>query len=236
MKVTSDNRQMDAGAAYRSVYQKEVSENAEKESMLPDTDRYDRASEALSGLNTEDNNSGFHVRSSAPKDSVGQPAAELARSETRMDVLQVLSKATRALASLKMSAYACEGEDAKKAAQMIKRMEKLIKRIQKKVKQLGKEEQLEIRQKKAEKQQEAERAKQIREELRSRRKKRRREERDYAMKELAEDGKESMKETLSSVIGAGAALSGPQTALYDSAGGIDLSAVSVDGMSIDLTV
>lgn len=180
--------------------------------------------------------SGSRVKSSAPSDSVGQLAAELSRSETKLDVLQVLSKATRALANLKMSAYTCEEKEAKKAAQMIRRMEKLIKRIQKKVRQLGREEQMEIQQKKAEKQKELEKAKQIREELRSRRRKRRREERDYALKELAEDGKESMSETLSGVIGAGSALAGSQTAFYNAAGGVDLSAISMDGMSVDVTV
>ena len=76
--------------------------------------------------------SNHKIKSSAPENSVGQLAAELARAETKIDVQQVLGKATRALASLKMSAYACEGEDAKKALQMVKRMEKLIKKIQKK--------------------------------------------------------------------------------------------------------
>lgn len=176
------------------------------------------------------------MKSSLPDDSVGQLAAELSHAETRLDVNQVLSKATRALASLKMSAYTCEGADAKKALQMIKRMEKLIKRIQKKLKQLSKEEQMELQQKKAEKEKEVQKARQIREELRSKRRRRRRDERNYAMKELAEDGKEAVNETISSVIGAGTALSGPETAMYNASGGIDLSSVPLEGMSIDVSV
>lgn len=211
MKVTEKNWQTES-TAYRSV-------NFREDDRKAASDQSD-----------------FKMKSSAPNDSVGQLASELAHSETRLDVLQVLSKATRALASLKMSAYACEGDDAKKAAQMIKRMEKLIKRIQKKAKQLGKEEQMEIKQEKAEKEQQIEKAKQIREELRCKRNKRRREERDYAMKELAQDGKESLKETLTSIAGAGSALSGSTAMVYNASGGVDLSSVSLDGMSIDLTI
>ncbi len=227
MNVTEKNWQPESGnTAYRSVkFQDEAGKNA---SVPKET--APKASDKIS------DRSDFKMQSSAPKDSVGQLASELARSETRLDVLQVLSKATRALASLKMSAYSCEGDDAKKVAQMIKRMEKLIKRIQKKVKQLGKEEQMELEQEKAEKQQKLERAKQIREELRTKRNKRRREERDYATKELAEDGKESLKETLSSIVGAGSALSGPQAMMYNAAGGIDLSSLSMEGASIDLSI
>ena len=132
MNVTEKNWQPESGnTAYRSVkFQDEAGKNA---SVPKETAA--KASDKIS------DRSDFKMQSSAPKDSVGQLASELARSETRLDVLQVLSKATRALASLKMSAYSCEGDDAKKVAQMIKRMEKLIKRIQKKVKQLGTEEQ-----------------------------------------------------------------------------------------------
>ena len=220
-----------SSSSYRSVqYQKEKAGTAAKpvkdsksdvdlEKELEDSVR---VSEELAKKASDSQNQ--KIRSSAPKDSVGQLASELARSETKLDVLQVLSKATRALASLKMSAYGCEGKEAKKAAQMIRRMEKLIKRIQKKVKQLSKEEQ------------EAQRAKQLREELQSRRRRRRRDERDYAMKELAEDGRESVNETVNSVLGASAVLSGSPDAVYNASGGIDLSSVSMDGMSVDISV
>ena len=238
MKVTERNWQMDNGrTAYRSVRFKEDAADHVTEPRGNSARSADRITKD-SGMNAKEasDKSDSRIRSSTPDDSVGQLAAELSRSETKLDVLQVLSKATRALANLKMSAYTCEGKDSKKVAQMIRRMEKLIKRIQKKVKQLGKEEQLEIQQKKAEKQKELERAKQIREELRGRRRKRRREERDYAMKELAEDGREAMSETLSGIIGAGSVLSGSPTASGSAAGGMDLSSISMEGMSIDVTV
>lgn len=238
MKVTERNWQMDNGrTAYRSVRFKEDAADPVTEPRGNSARSADRITKD-SGMNAKEasDKSDSRIRSSTPDDSVGQLAAELSRSETKLDVLQVLSKATRALANLKMSAYTCEGKDSKKVAQMIRRMEKLIKRIQKKVKQLGKEEQLEIQQKKAEKQKELERAKQIREELRGRRRKRRREERDYAMKELAEDGREAMSETLSGIIGAGSVLSGSPTASGGAAGGMDLSSISMEGMSIDVTV
>ena len=238
MKVTERNWQMDNGrTAYRSVRFKEDAADPVTEPRGNSARSADRITKD-SGMNAKEasDKSDSRIRSSTPDDSVGQLAAELSRSETKLDVLQVLSKATRALANLKMSAYTCEGKDSKKVAQMIRRMEKLIKRIQKKVKQLGKEEQLEIQQKKAEKQKELERAKQIREELRGRRRKRRREERDYAMKELAEDGREAMSETLSGIIGAGSVLSGSPTASGSAAGGMDLSSISMEGISIDVTV
>lgn len=238
MKVTERNWQMDNGrTAYRSVRFKEDAADPVTEPRGNSARSADRITKD-SGMNAKEasDKSDSRIRSSTPDDSVGQLAAELSRSETKLDVLQVLSKATRALANLKMSAYTCEGKDSKKVAQMIRRMEKLIKRIQKKVKQLGKEEQLEIQQKKAEKQKELERAKQIREELRGRRRKRRREERHYAMKELAEDGREAMSETLSGIIGAGSVLSGSPTASGSAAGGMDLSSISMEGMSIDVTV
>ena len=177
------------------------------------------------------------MKGSAPKDSVGQLAAELARAETRLDVQQVMSKAMKALANLKMSAYVCEGADAKKARQMIKRMEKLIKRIQKKMKHLNKEEQMTNDQKRAEKQQQEQKAKQIREELRTRRNRRRRDEREYAMKELNEDNKSQSGELMNSVMaGMHAAAGSPDLSALAGAGVADLSATPGDMGSIDITV
>ena len=169
--------------------------------------------------------SNHKIKSSAPENSVGQLAAELARAETKIDVQQVLGKATRALASLKMSAYACEGEDAKKALQMVKRMEKLIKKIQKKLKNLSKEEELENRQKKAEKQNEMQKAKQLQEELKNRRESMAKRQKDI----LGEDQKVAMNEMLSSMPGASAS---DLASVYSSTG-IDLSSV---GASLDITI
>lgn len=235
MKVTSNNWRMNAGATYRTMNLKEDSVKPTEPSKRPDTDTLDRTEETLDRLNSRDQDPDSRIKSSAPKDSVGQLAAELARAETRLDVQQVMSKAMKALANLKMSAYACDGKDAKKARQMIKRMEKLVKRIQKKLKHLNKEEQMKNEQKRAENQQQEQKAKQIREELRGRRRKRRRDEREYAMKELNEDNKENAGELISSMTDALGASSGSPGA-FTGAEGMDLSSVMADMGSIDLTV
>lgn len=237
MKVTSNNWQTNTETVRSFLNRKEDSEKAAEESMLPDTDILDRTAEALDSLKSEGNDSDYRMKGSAPKDSVGQLAAELARAETRLDVQQVMSKAMKALANLKMSAYVCEGADAKKARQMIKRMEKLIKRIQKKMKHLNKEEQMTNDQKRAEKQQQEQKAKQIREELRTRRNRRRRDEREYAMKELNEDNKSQSVELMNSVMaGKHAAAGSPDLSALAAAGGADLSAAPGDMGSIDITV
>lgn len=95
--------------------------------------------------------SNFKISTSMPDDSVGQLATELARSETRMDVVQVSSKAMRALANLKMSYVLSEGKEKEKIAQMIRRMERLTKKIHKKMRHLNNEEQLELQRKRAQK-------------------------------------------------------------------------------------
>ena len=237
MKVTSNNWQTNTETVRSFLNRKEDSEKAAEESMLPDTDILDHTAEALDSLKSEGNDSDYRMKGSAPKDSVGQLAAELARAETRLDVQQVMSKAMKALANLKMSAYVCEGADAKKARQMIKRMEKLIKRIQKKMKHLNKEEQMTNDQKRAEKQQQEQKAKQIREELRTRRNRRRRDEREYAMKELNEDNKSQSVELMNSVMaGMHAAAGSPDLSALAAAGGADLSAAPGDMGSIDITV
>lgn len=237
MKVTSNNWQTNTETVRSFLNRKEDSEKAAEESMLPDTDILDHTAEVLDSLKSEGNDSDYRMKGSAPKDSVGQLAAELARAETRLDVQQVMSKAMKALANLKMSAYVCEGADAKKARQMIKRMEKLIKRIQKKMKHLNKEEQMTNDQKRAEKQQQEQKAKQIREELRTRRNRRRRDEREYAMKELNEDNKSQSGELMNSVMaGMHAAAGSPDLSALAGAGGADLSATPGDMGSIDITV
>ena len=162
----------------------------------------DSKTRASSAAKEADPDSSLKMASSGPKNSVGELAAMLARSETLMDVQQVFSKAMRALADLKMGAMVSEGKDAKKYAQQIKRMEKLIKRIQKKLKHLAKEERMEEQAKKAAKKEELEKEKQIRQELEARRKKRHREEKEYALKELAQDGKTAVNETVSSMLSA----------------------------------
>lgn len=236
MKVTARNWQMEDS---RSVYQSAASREAEEKAAVSKT----TAEEDIRSTSTEaagqsaDSIGSGKAKASVPDDSVGQLAAELARAESRIDVQQVQSKATRALTNLKMSAYACEGDDAKKVAQMIKRMEKLIKRIQKKLKQLNKEEQLENKKTQAEKKQQEQKAEEIRKELRSRRNKRRREERDYALKEMGEDSKLALNDVLSGIsasTGTSTASSPDLSAL--SAAGYGMDAAAVMGVSVDITV
>lgn len=151
--------------------------------------------------------SNFKMSVSMPDDSTGQLASELARSETKMDVLQVSSKAMRALGTLKIAYALSEGDEKEKIGRMIRRMQKLTRQIQKKVKNLSKEEQLELQRKRAEKREELEKELEIRKEISKRRKKRRREENRYAAKEMAEDRKEALQETLDAIAGLGSSSS-----------------------------
>ncbi len=160
--------------------------------------------------------SNFKISTSMPDDSVGQLATELARSETRMDVVQVSSKAMRALANLKMSYVLSEGKEKEKIAQMIRRMERLTKKIHKKMRHLNNEEQLELQRKRAQKRQELERESEIRKELRRRKTKRRREEQNYASREVDEDRKQALQDTISAM----------SAALGGSASSVELAAIA----------
>ena len=147
--------------------------------------------------------SNFKMSVSMPDDSTGQLATELARSETKLNVLQVSSKAIRALGTLKIAYALSSGEDKEKIGRMIRRMQKLTRQIQKKLKNLSKEEQLELQRKRAEKRQQQEKELEIRKEITKRKRKRRREENHYASKEVMQDRKEALQETLDSIAGLG---------------------------------
>ncbi len=199
--------------------------------------------EKLAGIATssQESKGNFKMKSTGGEESVGQLAAMLSRAETRMDVQQVSSRAMRALTSLKMNYAVSSGDEAKKLAQQIRRMEKLIKRVQKKLRQLGKEEQLERQKKRAREKLQEQKEKEIKEELKSRRKKRRREERQYAMKEMARDGQSSAKETAESIAAsmgaAGEVLPSGAEALGSSVTLRESGAISLDGgasLSVDL--
>ncbi len=191
--------------------------------------------------------SNFKMSVSVPDDSVGQLATELARSETKMNVLQVSSKAMRALGNLKIAYALSEGEDKEKIGQMIRRMQKLTRQIQKKMKNLTKEEQLELQRKRAEERQQQEREMEIRKEISKRKRKRRREENQYASKEVIQDRKEALQETLDSIAGLGSS-SAAAEGLVSAAGagsgsGSDAAAagvssaggtVSVDAAAVDV--
>lgn len=179
----------------------------------------------------------FKINSSVPSDSVGQLASELARAESRIDVLQVSSKATRALLNLKMSAANAEGDDAKKITQMIRRYKKLVKRIQKKLQHLSQEEQLETRRKRAMKQLNFEKEAQIREELKERRSKRHKDEKNYATKQINEDGKNNASEIAAAMAGnmsaAGMDASMSDAIAFAMGGGMDLGSMGADAVSFD---
>lgn len=222
MKVTARNWQADAGTArYQAALREQDGRQAavamETEATKTEPIGLDTGSDfdtLLSSLDTADfdfwklpeNNgsqsssaSGGQIKSSAPDDSVGQLAGQLAHAETKVDVLQVSSKAMRALVNLKMSLANADKKDQKKISRMIQRMEKLMKRIQKKLKHLNKEEVLEREQEQAAKKMEQQKEEEIRKELSARRKKRKREERNYAAKEMEEDRKNAAAENFSAM-------------------------------------
>ena len=209
--------------------------SSDKEALSSEKDREAErlldSLKALSASSSKESGSNFKMKASKPEDSVGQLAAMLARAETRIDVQQVASRAIRALTSLKMTQAASQGSDAKKIAQ-------LIKRIQKKLQHLSKEEQLENQRKRAEKKNEIQRAKEIQEELNTRRKKRRRDEKNYANKEMAEDAKNSAAELnseLANAISPGSSGGSPAASVFDMSGfSADMSVG--EGVSIDISV
>ncbi len=248
MKVSASNWQSSAVNPYQASRTPE-SKSGEQTGLAAgdsgeDRDLLESASAQNSRSSAADKpGSGVKMKASGPDNSVGELASMLARAETVMDVQQVLGKAMRALAQLKMCAMCSEGKDAKKYAQQIKRMEKLIKRIQKKLKHLGKEQRIEDQRKRAEKKAEAEKEKQLREELRSRRRKRRRDELRYALKELSEDQKTETGELVSSVTGSmtgsspsdlSSLVGSEGAAALFGGGAADFS--GADGMSVDISV
>lgn len=244
MKVSARNWPRESkDVLYQTSLQKaDDGKTQEKEAEVPaylDTDKFESFPKFF-GQDNEKSGSGFKMKSSTPDDSVGQLASMLARAETRMDVQQVSSKATRALISLKMSSISSDEGQRKKIAQMIKRMEKLIKRINKKLQLLSREEQIENRRKQAEKREDIQKQIELEKELQRKRKKRRRDERDYASKELAEDQKQSAQEMQEALSGLGSSSGGTEAGTD---GSIDLAASAysepvtvAEGVSVDLSV
>lgn len=181
------------------------------------------------------------LKSSLPDDQVGALAIQLANSQTKMDVQQVSGKALRSLASLKMCYISCDDKDKKKVLQMIRRTEKLIKRIRTKMRCLTKEEDLEKRRKKAEKKEQEREARELRDELRSRQRKRRREEWNYALKESTQqrDSSDSLPIPLPGASASPSLPSGTSAAVgtVDAAVSADAaSAVAAESVSLDVTV
>lgn len=240
MKIPPSAYQTKDSAVYQPPILNEDTEDIknidEKNESIPsETDQ--KASQKISE-NTDD----LKISCSIPEDSTGQLAAMLARAETKIAVLDVSSKATRALTSLKMASALAEGDDAKKVAQMIRRMEKLISRIHKKQQHLNKEETLELQKKAAESRKEMEKASTLDDELRGKRTKRRRDERNYAQKELAEDEKNNAQEMMANLpTNAVSGASDVPDAAADlpvsvDLGSIALSAAAAETISLDVTV
>ena len=199
------------------------------DSMLGKDKEEDSFLASLLGQAKESSN--FKMSVSMPEDSVGQLATELARSETKMNVLQVSSKALRALGTLKIAYALSEGDDKEKIGRMIRRMQKLTRQIQKKIKNLSKEEQLQLQRKRAEERQQQEKEMEIRKEISKRKRKRRREENHYASKEVMQDRKEALQETLDSIAGLGsssAAAAAAEGLVSAAAAGAGSGAVSAE--------
>lgn len=211
---------------------KDINEIAD--SMQPEPETEEKNPREISA-----NTDSLNISCSIPEDSTGQLAAMLARAETKIAVLDVSAKATRALNSLKMASALAEGDDAKKVAQMIRRMEKLITRIHKKQQHLNKEEMMELQKKAAESRKEMEKASKIDDELRGKRTKRRRDERNYAQKELAEDEKNSAQEMMANFANTSASNSVPDIAA-DLPASVDLGSAALspvaESISLDVTV
>lgn len=196
---------------------------------------------ASASENSNATGSSGKIKASLPDDNIGQLASELARGETKFDVLQVSSKAMRAMANIRMAAPLLEGDDKAKAEQMIRRMNRLLKRIRTKTRQLDKEEQLQKRQERAEKRKEEAKARTLSSELRNKRNKRRKEERDYAQKEVHESGKNG---TESSPLPGTGTVSGTVPASVTGTAGADIAAISVpadaalaaESLSVDISV
>lgn len=204
----------------------------------------DQTEKLFQPTSTPNHNGSSKIKASVPDDNVGQLAAELANGQTKFDVLQVSSKAMRAMANLRMAGAVSEGRDKEKINQMIRRMNKLLKRIRIKMRNLEKEEQLEKRQEKAEKRKEEQKARALRSELQHKRNKRRREEQDYARKELTNSG--SLEDSLPAALtsGTGAASPAAEAGMPDLSGTAVSSSVPVsadtalvpESISVDLTV
>ncbi|MCI8622870.1 MAG: hypothetical protein HFG26_04330 [Provencibacterium sp.] len=184
-------------------------------------------------------NGGGKVKASAPDDSIGQLASELANARSKLDVSTVSGKAMRAMASLRMSLSFAEGKEKEAIRKMITRMEKLMKRIRAKMKHLTKEEQIERQRAKAEKEQETKKARNLENDLRSRRSKRRRDEHNYARRELTEDWKQSQSGGVSPVPAASApaAPAAPVPVAAEAAAPVDVSAApAADGALLNLHI
>ena len=131
-----------------------------------------------------------------------------------------------------------KGKDKEKIAQMIRRMQKLIKRARTKLKNLTKEEDLERRQKRAEEKKREQEARTLQNELRNKRNKRHKDEWDYARKEAAHGNQSNAADNILPGSQSQSALSTPPAAEI-SAPVTAEAAVAVEAaapVSLDVTV
>ncbi|MDR1692968.1 MAG: hypothetical protein LBR72_06375 [Oscillospiraceae bacterium] len=99
------------------------------------------------------------------EDNSGMLTRRLVSALSQEEVLSVISEAFKNLSAVRMAAATGEGEEAKKAFAIIKRLNKLISRAQRKMKDLGEEVVMAQKQKRAEKRKQEFLAKQIKAEL-----------------------------------------------------------------------
>lgn len=243
MKIPLTAYQTDNSAVYQPSVLKENIEDVENIEEKADSIQSEPKAEKKTPQEISANADSLNISCSIPEDSTGQLAAMLARAETKIAVLDVSSKASRALNSLKMASALAEGDDAKKVAQMIRRMEKLITRIHKKQQHLNKEEMMELQKKAAESRKEMEKASKIDDELRGKRTKRRRDERNYAQKELAEDEKNNAQEMMANLANTGTSNSASNSVpdiAADLPISVDLGSAALssaaESISLDVTV
>lgn len=216
-------------------------ENEQQDKQIEDIkEKMEEAQKSFSALpnQTSPTSGNNKIKASVPDDNVAQLASELANCHTKLDVQQVSGKAARALASLRMSGALSEGKDKEKIAQMIRRMQKLIKRARTKLKNLTKEEDLERRQKRAEEKKREQEARTLLNELRNKRNKRHKDEWDYARKEAAHGNQSNAADNILPGSQSQSALSTPPAAEI-SAPVTAEAAVAVEAaapVSLDVTV
>ncbi len=250
MKITARNWQQDICPRACTIGPKEQDAKGEEEKTgaaepeealaLPKNIKEEENYGPLKAFSSQNSSqtagSGGKIKSSVPDDNIGQLASELYNGRTKSDVIQVSSKAMRAMANLRMAGALCEGEDKEKVGQMIRRMNRLIKRIRMKIRNLDKEEQLQKRQEKAEKRKEEQKARTLSNELRRKRNKRRREEWDYAQKEIAA-GQNSSGNASPAEVSASSAASAPVS--VPASVSVTVSpdmAAPAESVSVDITV
>ena len=119
-------------------------------------------------------------------DSSGTLTRRLVSASNTFTIQRIISDAFKDLGELRLTAAMSDGEDATKAKQIIRRLERLIRRSNRKISDLNKEDALQRKQDKAERDQKMQRAREIETELRRQIVSRRNRERKY-LEELTKE-------------------------------------------------